>query len=321
MIETIVVLDPISETSAARLRALLPDNMQLTHGRERSEEHLKEIIAGADYAIAGQIGVSGDVFRAARRLKVLHKWGVGVDNIDIAAAQACGIKVARTTGSNAVAVAEFALGLTIGLMRNLTYGHTELKKGVWRGGRMSYDSFLLSGKTVGIVGFGAIGQALARLLSGFGCRILYVKRSPLPAGEEAALNARHVDLQELLREADVVSLHCPLTPETAGLINRETLALMKKTAVLVNLARGGIVVEDDLVAALRDGVIRGAASDVFETEPLPADSPLLALDNMVVTPHLAASSVDIFVPTIQRMFENFARVSRGEPIPARDLVV
>jgi D-3-phosphoglycerate dehydrogenase len=96
---------------------------------------------------------------------------------------------------------------------------------------------------------------------------------------------------------------------------------MKKTAVLVNLARGGIVVEDDLVAALRDGVIRGAASDVFETEPLPADSPLLALDNMVVTPHLAAGSVDIFVPTIQRMFENFARVSRGEPIPARDLVV
>jgi hypothetical protein len=147
MTETIVVLDPLNETSAARLRALLPPGMVLTHGTARGDAHLKEIIAEADYAIAGQVGVSGDVLRAARKLKLLHKWGVGVDNLDLEAARACGIRVARTTGSNAVPVAEFTIGLIIATLRNQAYGHAELKKGEWRGGRMPQDSYQLSGKT------------------------------------------------------------------------------------------------------------------------------------------------------------------------------
>lgn len=321
MSETIVVLDPISETTAARLRALLPQGMVLTHGTARGDSHLKEIVGEADYAIAGQVGVSADVFRAARRLKLLHKWGVGVDNIDLEAARACGIKVARTTGSNAVPVAEFTLGLMIATLRNLAFGHTELKKGVWRGGRMPGEAFMLSGKIVGIVGFGAIGQALARLLAGFGCRILYAKRNQLPADEEAALGIAFAPLGDLLSAADVVSLHCPLTPEAIGLISRETLVTMKPSAVLINVARGGVVVEDDLIWALQNGIIRGAASDVFETEPLPAASPLLDLDNLVVTPHIAAGTADNFEPTVRRMFDNFSRVSRGEPVREGDLVV
>src|SRR5258708_5087766 len=243
MPETIVVLDPLAPERADKLRALLPPGFVLTHGTARGDDHLKEIIAEADYAISGQVGVSGDVLRAARKLKLLHKWGVGVDNLDTATARELGIKVARTTGSNAVPVAEFALGL------------------------------------------------------------------------------KHAALGELLAQSDVVSLHCPLTPQTANMIDKAAFAAMKKTAVLINVARGGIVKENDLIEALRTRQIAGAAMDVFETEPLPPDSPLLGIDNLVVTPHLAAIASDIFAPTVKRMFDNIARVARGEAVPERDSVV
>lgn len=320
MTETIVVLDPISEVTAERLRKLLPAGMKLAHATARGDEHLKDVIADADYAISGQVGVSGDVLRAARRLKLLHKWGVGVDNLDVEAARACGIRVARTTGSNAVPVAEFTIGLMIAALRNLAYGHAELKGGEWRGGRLPQDSMTLSGKTVGIVGFGAIGQTLARLLSGFGCPILYSKRTPLAAEAEASLNARHAPLPELLAKSDIVSLNCPLTPETTGLIDRAAFMAMKRTAVLVNVARGGVVIEDDLIWALRSRTIHAAAMDVFAIEPLPSDSPLLELENLVVTPHLAAIAADNFDKTVRQMFGNIERVARGEPVPARDSV-
>lgn len=321
MTETICLLDMTTPARAEKLRALLPPGFVLTHGTARGDEHMKEIIAEADYAISGQVAVSGDVLRAGKKLKLLHKWGVGYDNIDIATAKELGIKVARTTGSNALPVAEFALGLMISALRYIGYGHAELKKGHWSTGSLPGDTFMLSGKTVGLIGFGAIGQNVAKLLRGFGCTILYSKRQPLAAEEEAALGVRHASLDEILAQADVVSLHCPLTPETTNLIGREAFAKMKKTAVLINVARGGVVDESALVIALRDRVIAGAAMDVYAIEPLPADSELLTLDNLVVTPHLAAMAADNFAPTVSRMFANIAHVSRGEPVPAKDLVV
>jgi phosphoglycerate dehydrogenase-like enzyme len=319
--QTIVVLDPLAPERADKLRALLPPGFVLTHGTARGDEHLKEIIAEADYAISGQVGVSGEVLRAARKLKLLHKWGVGVDNLDTATARELGIKVARTTGSNAVPVAEFALGLMFSALRYIAFSHAELQKGNWRTGRLPGDTFTLSGKTVGIVGFGAIGTMLARLLKGFGCTILYSKRQPLDAAEEAALGAKHATLADLLAQSDVVSLHCPLTPQTANMIDKAAFKTMKKTAILINVARGGIVKESDLIEALRTRQIAGAAMDVFETEPLPPDSPLLGIDNLVVTPHLAAIASDVFAPTVRRMFDNIARVARGEAVPERDSVV
>ena len=194
-------------------------------------------------------------------------------------------------------------------------------RGRWIGGNFARPSFLLSGKTVGIVGFGAIGQTVARLLGGFGCTILYSKTTAVDAETEARLNARHVALAELLREADVVSLHCPLTPRTAGMIDRAAFEAMKRTAVLVNVARGGVVVEDDLVWALRNRVIHAAAMDVFATEPLPPDSPLMGLDGLTITPHIAASSAETFDKTVLQMFGNIALVARGEAVPERDSVV
>lgn len=322
MSQTIALLDVSTPARAAHLRALLPDGFTLVYGTAPGEEPMKALIAEADFAISGQVAVPGTVLKAARKLKLLHKWGVGVDNIDIETARALGIKVARTTGSNALPVAEFTIGLMLSTLRFLPYGHHMLKQGVWNGpGKLPGETFLLSGKTVGIVGLGAIGTNVAKLLRGFGCTILYSKRKRLDPDAEASLGVRHASLDEIITTSDVISLHCPLTPETAGMIDKAAFARMKSSAVLVNVARGGVVNEADLFDALRDKVIRGAAMDVFSVEPAPADHPLFSLDNIVVTPHLAAVTADTFEPTVLRMFGNIARAARGEPIPEGDVVV
>ncbi len=321
MDQLITVLDAMSAARADRLRAFLPAGFTLTHATEPGEAAMKAVIRDADFAISAQVAVTRDVLAAARKLKLLHKWGVGVDNFDVAAARELGIKVARTTGSNALSVAEYTLGLMLSTLRFSAYGHHHLMQGQWRGiTQLPAETFLLSGKTVGIVGLGAIGQNVARLVRAFGCRVIYAKRTPLPEGVAAALGVTHVSLDELIATADVISLNCPLTPETTGMINARSLSRMKRTAVLINVARGGVVVEADLAAALRAKTIRGAAMDVFSLEPLPPDSELLALDNIVVTPHLAAVTADTFEPTVRRMFDNMARVARGEPVRAGDEV-
>lgn len=312
----LVVLDPISPESAARLRALLPPELELSHGQSRDEAHQCAIIADADFAISGQIAVGATVLGAARRLRLLHKWGVGVDNIDVEAARTLGIRVARTTGSNAGPVAEFSIGLMFSALRGLAYGHAQLQSGRWAGGHMPHAAQSLAGKTVGIVGYGAIGQKVAALLAGFGCTVLYTKSAPVPGAP-----GRHVELPELLADSDVVTLHCPLTPTTRGMIDAAALRTMKRSAVLVNTARGPLVVEADLIAALGDGTIGAAAMDVFDEEPLPASSRLIGIPNLTITPHIAAASSDTFAPTVRRMYDNMLRVLSGEGVVPGDVVV
>ena len=224
MTHTVVLLDLTSSDRAEHLRQLLPPDFVLTHGTARGDEHLKEIIRDADFAISGQVGVSGDVLGAARKLKLLHKWGVGVDNIDTKAAKELGIKVARTTGSNAVPVAEFTIGLIIATLRFQALGHERLRQGNWMAFNQTPGATLcISGKTVGLIGFGAIGQAVAARLRGFDCTILYNKRSRLSAAEEAELGVTYATTDDLLAQSDIVCLHCPLTPETTNLIDTKAL--------------------------------------------------------------------------------------------------
>ncbi len=318
----VVVLDVLPEARVAQLRALLPEGFSISAGVASGDEAMMALITDADFAIAGQVGVSAGVLGAARRLKLLHKWGVGVDNIDLLAARELGIRVARTTGSNAVPVAEFTIGLMLSALRWSAWGHHHLQGGDWRGpSRAPGQTLLLSGKTVAIVGMGAIGTEVAKLLRGFRCDIAYVKRSPLPAAQERELGVRRVALDEALATADVLSLHCPLTDETRDMIGMPAFRRMKPSAVLVNVARGGVVVEADLVAALKQRIILAAAMDVFSVEPLPKDSPLIGLENCVITPHLAAVTADTFVPTVTRMFANMAAVAAGRDVPERDRVV
>ena len=319
MTETILILDTISEEVAKKMRDHLPAGFELDYATELGDDHLVEIIGQADYAISGQVPVSGRVLRAAKRLKLVHKWGVGVDNFDLDAARECGITIARTTGSNANSVAEFALGLIICTLRHIPHGHFELQHGRWQNWR-NRSPFLLSGKIVGLVGFGAIGKAVAGILTGFNCDTCYYKPNRLDPSDEIQYGVRYLRFAELLSVADVISLHCPLLPETSGLIDRAALLSMKNTATLINVARGGVVVEKDLIWALKNDVIHSAAIDVYESEPLPTNSPLIGVKNLTLTPHLGAMASDTFVPSVERMFANISSVSRGESVPELDLV-
>jgi phosphoglycerate dehydrogenase-like enzyme len=319
--QKIVVLQPIAAEMVKMMTGLVPSGFELVPITSTDTDHLKSMIADADYGVWWDIAMPAEVLRAATRLKLMHKWGVGVDNIDLDTARSMGIQVARTTGSNARPVAEFTVGLMLALARRIPMAVQTTKEGKWLKNEIWRNSVMVSGKTVGIVGLGAIGKGVARRLAGFDCRLLYNTRRPLPAAEELALGVEYASMDRLLAESDIVSLHCPLTPETKGMIGRKELASMKRGALLVNLARGGVVVEADLIAALEEGLIAGAATDVFETEPPSPDNKLLHMNNVIVTPHCGATAYDNSANGIRHWLGNIERVARGEAIPQQDRVV
>lgn len=306
----LVMLDPASEDRLTRLRPFLPEGWDIHTAASRAPEDQLAALQGADFAISGDVPLTAALF-AVPGLKAVHKWGVGYDNYDLDAARKHGVRVFRTTGANAVAVAETTLGLMLSLNRNLVRGHMGIHDGRWRKGELAPTSMTLSGKTVGIVGMGYIGAALARLLRGFGCEVLYTKRSPLSDAEEAETGARFAPLDDLLERADVVTLNCELNDSTRNLIDAAKLALMKSDALLINVARGGILIEADLADAIKAGHLRGAAVDVFSVEPITPDNPLIGLDRVVLTPHVGAISADNFAPTVTRMMANLQAVATG----------
>jgi lactate dehydrogenase-like 2-hydroxyacid dehydrogenase len=316
----LVMLDPSAPDRLDRIRPFLPPGWEISTTVSRSPGDQIAALSGAAFGITGDVPVTREMM-ALEELRAIHKWGVGYDNIDLEAARQHGVRVLRTTGSNAVAVAETTLGLILALNRNLVRGHVGILDGSWRKGELSPTSMRLSGKTVGIIGMGYIGKALARLLRGFGCTILYTKRTPLTAAEEVEAGVRFSSLGELLRNADVVTLNCELNASTCGLINRETLAQMKPDAILVNAARGGIMVEEDVAEAIREGRLRGVGVDVFAVEPVPLDNPLIGLDRVITTPHVGAISADSFVPSITRMIGNLDAIARGEEPNPIDVLV
>ena len=253
------------------------------------------------------------MIEAASSLKVIGVLRGGVENVAVGFASKRGIAVLNTPGRNARAVAECALGLILTEIRNLARSHACLMRGEWKrefANGMAIPE--LHEKTVGLVGYGAIGRLVAHYLVAFGSRILaydpYCQGDPAPA--------QLVDLPSLMKESDVVSLHARLSPETHHLIGAAELAMMKATAVLVNTARSGLIDEEALVKVLRERKIMGAALDVFEEEPLPSGSPFLELDNVTITPHLAGSTIDAFLNSPKLMAGHLARMLRGEtPLP------
>ncbi|WP_376089288.1 2-hydroxyacid dehydrogenase [Roseomonas sp. CCTCC AB2023176] len=319
-VQRIAMLQPVGEEQLGIIRSLLPDGFVVHAVAGRSQADLEAAATEADYAVWWDLPVPEAVMAAGPRLRLLHKWGVGIDNVDLEAARRRGILVARTTGSNAIPVAEFTVGALIALARRIPWAHASTANGGWEKNAVWRRSIMVSGKTVGIVGMGSIGKGVAKRLAAFDCRILYHNRSRLPAAEESALGAEYGTLDDLLRESDVVSLHCPLTPETRGMLDARAFGLMKPGALLVNVARGGVVVEDALVDALRSGHLAGAAVDVFEAEPPPPDHPLLRMDNVLVTPHIASTAYENSRRSIGHWLGNILRVSRGEPIPEADRV-
>ncbi|MCZ2097192.1 MAG: hydroxyacid dehydrogenase [Anaerolineae bacterium] len=244
-------------------------------------------VAEADALIVrNRTRVDREVLAAAPRLRAVGRLGVGLDNIDVAACEAAGIAVYPATGANSLAVAEYVVATAMVLLRGAYLSSSEVAAGHWPRARMSQGREA-AGKTLGLVGFGGIGRTTARLAQGLGMRVF--AHDPMlppgaPAWSDAGVGRRELDA--LVGEVDVLSLHVPLTESTRGLVDAARLARMKPGAILVNTARGGVVDEAALAAALRSGRLGGAALDVFDDEPLRAGSPLAGAPNLILTPHI-----------------------------------
>lgn len=253
----------------------------------------------ADVIMIANMPLRGEVIEACPNLKFIDVAFTGVDHVDLEAAKRRGIKVSNAAGYSTQAVAELALCMMLSLSRNVPQVEKRCREGGTKDGLVGSQ---LREKTVGIVGAGAIGLRLAELLAPFSCRILAYARHPR---EEVARLAQYVSLEELLAQSDIVTLHCPLTAETRGMINQERLARMKPTALLINTARGPVVDAEALAEALNEGRIAGAGIDVFDGEPpLPPESPLLHSKNTLVTPHVAFATAESMEARAEIVFDS-----------------
>lgn len=295
------------------LRETLPSDFELVLAAPDAPD-LNDIVSDADFLLVAWCRVPREVIEAARNAALIQTTAVGVNHIDLAAAREFGLPVANAAGGNAVAVAEHTLLLMLAVYRRLVQGHKAVEAVTWpQAALYSAGMYELTGKTVGLVGCGDIGQTVARLLTGFGTRVLYYRRHRLSVGLETALRITYRTLDDLLAASDVVSLHTPLTPETTGLIGRRELDLMKPSAILINTARGAVVDEPALIDALRNKRLAGAGLDVVSTEPIEPNHPLLDLDNVVLTPHVGGVSAEASRFSIALSCANIRRVAQGQP--------
>ncbi|MFO7767609.1 MAG: phosphoglycerate dehydrogenase [bacterium] len=261
-----------------------------------TQEQLKEWLPGVHGTICGDDPYTEEVLEVADSLQVISKWGTGIDSIDTEACRERDIAVRNTPGAFSRPVADSVLSYALSFARRTPWLDRDLKRGGWR----KIPGHSLSEWTLGIIGVGDIGSEVARRAAPFGCRILGSDIVSIPATLKEETGLEQVELEELLGAADVVSLNCDLNPTSRYLIRSETLGLMKPDAYLINTARGPVVKEADLIAALREGHLAGAALDVFEEEPLPRDSTLRSMDNVLLAPHNANSSPEAW----ERVHEN-----------------
>jgi phosphoglycerate dehydrogenase-like enzyme len=266
-----------------------------------SEAELARRIGDAEGAIniRAYAKYTDSVLASCPNLKIISIWGTGTDNVDLAACERRGVTVRNTPGVNANAVAEHAITLMLNVLRKVSSMDADLRAGKWARAPLAQ----LEGKTVGVVGFGAIGRRVAKLASAFGATILVHTRTP-DNGRVAASGARAVSLEELLRESDVVSLSLRLEAESTGFIGRERLATMKRSAILINTARGALVNKAALLDALSNGTIAGAGLDVFHEEPIPPGDPILSAPNVVLTPHVAGNTPEVIAAGLEKTVQN-----------------
>ncbi|HEX9776299.1 MAG TPA: NAD(P)-dependent oxidoreductase [Actinomycetota bacterium] len=274
-----------------------------------------DVAAEADVLIAALAPVDGTLVKRCPKLRLIQVPGHGFDHVDLEAANAAGVPVATiaSSGAEAHTVAEWTILIAGAASRKLVPGHTALAEGRFVNVELMQSGiFELAGKTIGIVGFGRIGREVAKRARAFDMRVLYHDPSPPPPEVERQLGATAVPFDELLRAADVVTLHVPASGSTAALIGAEQFALMKHEAILVNTSRGPVVDHDALVEALRTNRIRAAAIDVFDPEPPPPDDPLLRLPNVVLSPHMAGVTAESLLRILQAAAENCRRWAAGE---------
>lgn len=311
MARCVLVTSAVAQLQREQLGCLTNDGFTLAESYELDRVQDPEILVpaldGVWGAVAGGESYSRDVLIRAEDLRVVVRCGVGYDAIDVEAATELGIAVVTTPGTNDEAVADFTLAIMLACLRQVVQQDKSVRAGGWRLPTMDRD---LAGATVGIVGLGLIGRSVARRLAGFGCRILAADPAA-DRGDCARAGIEVLELDDLLSRVDILTVHAPLTPATLGLIGARELALLSPEAIVVNAARGGVIDQAALTAALQAGRLGGAALDVFEHEPLGASHPLTGLSNVVLTPHAAGLSRNACAAMVASAMSALREVAAG----------
>ena len=308
MVERVLVVGP--KDTISMVDDIAPKGFEIVKALHNSPE-MKAALPGTDYFVGFvQQYVTPQLFKEAPRLKLIQMLSAGYDRADLDAARKSKVPLCNNGGANSVAVSEHAMLLAVS--RRLITQHGNVTAGRWHGNQPP-TVHEVRNKVLGIVGLGTIGKKVARLGLAFGMTVHYYDIARLKEEEEDALGVRFRLLPEILRGSDILSLHVPLNKSTQHMIGPDELALMKKSAIIVNTSRGPVIDEKAMTAALSTGRLFGAGLDVFDEEPTPPDNPLLKLDNVVLTAHLAGPTWESNVTRLRNGFDNVQRVARGEP--------
>ncbi len=306
----VLVTDYTWPSTAPEAKVLAEVGGKLLEAKTGTEEELLSLVPQADAILTCFAQVPASVIRAGQKLQVVGRYGIGVDNIAVDEATRLGIPVTNVPAYCLDEVAEHALALMLACARGVARYHVAVHEGDWSL-KTAMPLFRVHGRTLGILGFGKIGQTLAEKARGFGLRL--IAHDPLMSPDVIRQHrVEPVSLDELLMQSDFLSIHTPLTPETRSLLNAERLRCMKPTAFVINTARGAVIDQDALLQALREGWIAGAALDVFVPEHLPADHPLLTLPNLITTPHVAFYSEESVLELEIKAAKNVAAVLSGQ---------
>lgn len=303
------------------VRQVAPQELDLHFATSYDEAEQFALAERAEILFVGWAAVTAPMLARAKKLRMIEKWGIGVDRIDVDTVRRMGIPLAITAGSNSGPVAELAIALMLGVYRRLAQVDAALRRGVWLKAEMREVGYQIAGKTVGLVGFGNIGRKVAQRLRGFECRVVYYDARRADEATEAALGATFIPFEQLLAGSDIVSLHAPYIPQSGKIIDGASIAKMKDGAVLINTARGELVDEKALYEALKGGKLRGAGLDAFDPEPPRKDHPLLTLDRVLATPHIGGAVFDNVENVARHGIGNILRFLHGEPLSPADVIV
>lgn len=301
----------------------VPEGFDLlfVNSKKDKEEHMR-LLAEADYISPNGIKMTEEYLRAAKKTKLIQLWGAGVDAYDQKLLKELNIALQNGVGFNAAAVAEMAILHILALNRRLLYVDHALRSGRWLKTEMRDQCSSLYGKTIGILGLGNIGCRMAELCYGMkAARVVYYDVFRVSSKIEEQLGVEYMEMDDVLRIADVVSLHLPLNENTRKIMNADKIALMKPEALLINTSRGPLVDQPALIEALKGGRIRGAGLDTFDPEPPASNDPLFALDNVVLTSHGAGAVFENIEPRVRHVYECIAKFECGEPVDERFVIV
>jgi phosphoglycerate dehydrogenase-like enzyme len=308
----VVYFDPVFPELVRLINSFAGADFEVDYLKQLDSAKGAAAIRQADYFLVAAEKITAEIINAAPDLKLIQKTGAGYDNINVKTAAIRGVPVCNTPGVNATGVAELTIAHILALYRKLTLLDNRCKRGEWPMWEYRLASHEMSGKVHGIIGFGKIGQYVARLSAAFGTRIVYYDLYQAKSELAVALRAKYLSLDQLLATADIISLHLPLTPETKDLVGERELASMKQSAVIVNMARGGIVNEAALAQALNGGRIAGAAFDTLSDEPQIAGNQLLKAANFHCTPHIGAGTRETLDRVLGLAFDNLRLVESGQ---------